>query len=192
MFSRAKRKAEGQSLLSLSLKHLCYEIKMNNFITSTALLTDKLLSSTFDPELKRFLSMICENLKTKDAQLIRLQNEIEYLREKVNDVKRYTSKDTIIFRNLPLLSNKDVTTDFIEFMRNVLHVEVTSGVLVACHELGRIVDINEPPPIIAKFLYFGQKNQIWGRKKFFAGFVSLLNGKNVHMEERLTKAYKTY
>ena len=134
--------------------------------------------------------MICENLKTKDAQLIRLQNEIEYLREKVNDVERYTSKDTIIFRNLPLLSNKDVTTDVIEFIRNVLHVEVTSGDLVACHELGRIVDINEPPPIIAKFLYFGQKNQIWGRKKFLAGFVNPLNGKNVHMEERLTKADK--
>ena len=63
---------------------------MNNFITSTALLTDKLLSSNFDPELKEFLSIICENLKTKDAQLFRLQNEIEYLREKVNDVERYT------------------------------------------------------------------------------------------------------
>ena len=96
---------------------------MNNFITSTALLTDKLLSSNFDPELKEFFSMICENLKTKDEQLIRLQNEIEYLREKVNDVERYTSKDTIIFLNIPLLSNKDVTTDVIEFIRNVLHVK---------------------------------------------------------------------
>ena len=35
-----------------------------------------------------------------------------------------------------------------------------------------------------------RKNQIWGRKKFFAGFVNPLNGKNVHMEERLTKADK--
>ena len=52
--------------LSLSLKHLCYEIKTNNFITSTAFLTDKLLSSKFDPELKEFLSKLCENLKTKD------------------------------------------------------------------------------------------------------------------------------
>ena len=137
----------------------------NNFITSTVLLTDKLLSSNFDPELKEFFSMICENLKTKDAQLIQLQNEIEYLREKVNDVERYTSKDTIFFRNLPLLSNKDDITDVIEFIRNVLHVEVTPGDLVACHELGRIVDINEPPPIIAKVLYFGQKKSNLGTKK---------------------------
>ena len=107
---------------------------MNNFITSTAVLTDKLLSSNFDPELKEFLSTICENLKTKnarsenlktkDAQLIRLQNEIEYLREKVNDVEIYTSKHNIIFRNLPFLSNKDVTTDVIEFIENVLHVKI--------------------------------------------------------------------
>ena len=143
---------------------------MNNFITSTALLTDKLLSSNVDPEVKEFLSTICENLKTKDAQLIRLQNEIEYLSEKVNDVERYTSKDTIIFRNLPFLSEKDVTTDVIGFIRKVLHVEVTSGDQVACHELGRIVDINEPPPITVKFLYFGQKNQIWGRKNFLLAF----------------------
>ena len=40
--------------------HLCLEIKMNN-------LTDKLLSSYFDPELKEFHAMICENSKTKDA-----------------------------------------------------------------------------------------------------------------------------
>ena len=135
--------------------------------------------------------MICENLKTKDAQLIRLQNEVEYLREKVNDVEGYTSKVTNIFRNLPLLSNKDVTTDVIEFIRNVLRVEVTSGDIVACHELGKILDFNEPPPpIIAKVPYFGQKNEIWGRKKFLAGFVNPVNGKNVHMEERLTKADK--
>ena len=75
-------------------------MEINNIVTSTALLTDKLLSSNFDPELKNFLAMICENLKTKDAQLIQLQNKIEYLREKVNGVDRYYLKDTIIFRNL--------------------------------------------------------------------------------------------
>ena len=32
--------------------------------------------------------MICENLKTKDAQLFGLQIEIEYLREKLKDVER--------------------------------------------------------------------------------------------------------
>ena len=132
--------------LSLSLKHLCYEIKKNIFVSSTALLTDKLLSSNSDLELKEFLYMIFENLKTEDAQLIRLQNEIEYLPEKVNDVERYTSKDTNIIRNLTSLSNKDVTTDVIEFIRNMLYVENTQGELVACNELGRIVDINEPPP----------------------------------------------
>ena len=57
--------------------------------------------------------MICENLKTEDAQLIGLLNEIEYHPGKVNVVERYTSNGTIIFRNLPLMSNKDVTTDFI-------------------------------------------------------------------------------
>ena len=103
----AKFKVSRFSLsLSLSLNPLCYEIKMNNFVTPIALLTDKLLSSNFKPESKEFLSMICENLKSEDAQLIRLQNEIECFHEKVNDVERYTSEDTIIFRKLPLLSTR--------------------------------------------------------------------------------------
>ena len=162
---------------------------MNNFIIFTALLTDKLLSSNFDPELKEFLSTICENLKNKDAQLNRLQNEIEYLREKVNDVERYTSKDNINFRSLPLLSKQGLYHGCYQVYKKCATCGSYVRVLVACHELGRIVDINGPPPIIAKFLYFGRKNQIWGRKKFLAGFLNPLNGKNVQMEERLTKAH---
>ena len=74
----------------------------------------------------------------------------------MNDVERYTSKDTNIIRNLTSLSNKDVTTDVIEFIRNMLYVENTPGELVACNELGRIVDINETsrPPIIAQKIKF--------------------------------------
>ena len=59
-------------------------------------------------------------------------------------------------RTLPLMLS--IITDVI--IRYVLHVEATSGDLVACHKVGQIVHINEPPPIIAKFLYFGQNNQI--------------------------------
>ena len=46
----------------------------------------------------------------------------------------------------------------------MLHVEVASGDLVACHKLGRMVDINEPRPIIANF-YIPVQKLILGTEK---------------------------
>lgn len=149
-------------------------------------LQKQLKSLKIDADLKDYLNNLTTIIHQQSDYITDLQNEVQYLRKKVNDVERYTSKDTIIFRNLPLLSNKNVTTDVIEFLRRIMGIEITPAELVACHELSPIKNPNEPPPIIAKFIQFHTKNRIFGRKKFLVNFRNPKNGKPVFLEERLT------
>ena len=106
------------------------------------------------------LQHICKDLNDKNTQIEYLQSEVQYLKQKVNEIERYQSKDCIIFRNLPLVSNTNVTDDVIYFINNALGVSMGHRDLVACHELGAVRNPRRPPPIINKFNNFDLKNRI--------------------------------
>ena len=115
---------------------------------------------------------------------------MHYLRSKINEVERCSSKDTLIFRNLQFVSNVNVTTDEVNFINEVFHVDYCEADLVAFHELGKLGDPREPPAIIAKFIYFNQKSCIWGRKKLLGEYKNQLNNRSVFIYGRLIKTDK--
>ena len=103
---------------------------------------------------------ICKDLNDKNTQIEYLQSGVQYLKQKVNEIERYQSKDCIIFRILPLMSNTNITDDVIYTINNALGVSMGHRDLVACHELGAVRNPRRPPPIIAKFNNFDLKNRI--------------------------------
>ena len=148
------------------------------------------LDDGISPAVKDLFRKICVDFEKKKDQIIDLQNEVQYLKQKTNEIERHQSKDCIIFRNLPLVSNKTVTDDVIYFVNRVLGINMAVKDLVGCHELAQIKDHSRPPPIIAKFNNFDLKTRIWGRKKLLRNFLNPFNQNSVFMDERLTKVDK--
>ena len=112
-----------------------------------------------NPELMGFLSTICDTINWQKIEIDSLKKEVHYLRDKDNENERYLSKDSIIFCNLRLLSNQSVKKDVVDFIYKAMCISMVDSQLVACHELSRIVNTADPPPIIAKFIHFDLKKR---------------------------------
>ena len=54
-----------------------------------------------DPKLRRVLLELYEKLLKKDNVIINLQNRLSELENRVLDNEKYTSKDCLIFENMP-------------------------------------------------------------------------------------------
>ena len=140
-------------------------------------------------KLYQFVIQLDKRISMKDEQIVELKNEVVLLKNKVNSLEQYSSEDCIIFRNLQLVSGKDVTTDVIHFLQRVLGFKVEKTDLKACHQLGPITDVKPPPPIKTRFTYFDMKNRIC-ISKLLGGFVNPLNRQPVFLYERLTQHNK--
>ena len=90
-----------------------------------------------------------------------MKNEIKFLKKKVNDLERYTSKDCVIIKSLPWRHSTDYVEDEIALFREAIDINVPRDSMVACHPVGHIRDIQNPPAIIVKFLFFDLKDRIW-------------------------------
>ena len=141
-----------------------------------------------NPKLRTFLISKGKRLESQQDEITELRSEVHFLKNKLNDVERYQSKDCTIFRNLPFLFNRNVTEDVDHFVKTALGVQMDCSALAACHPLGRIYDARQLPAIIAKFVYFDMKNRIWRRNKLLNGYRNQLNGRPVFLDERLTRA----
>ena len=108
-----------------------------------------------------------------------MKNEFIFLKKKVNDLERYSSKDCIIINNLPLRHGSDYVEDVIAFFREAIDISVPRDSMVACQPLGPIRDIKNPPAIIVKFVYFDVKDGIWARKHFLRHYLNQINKKPV-------------
>ena len=148
------------------------------------------LDDSISPAVKDLFRKVCVYLEKKNDQIIDSQNEVHYLKQKTNEIERYQSKDCIIFKNLPLVSNKRVTDDVSYFVNRVLGINMTVKDLVGCRELAQIKYPSRPPPIIAKFNNFDLKTRTWERKKLLRNFFYPLKQNSVFMDERLTKLDK--
>ena len=99
--------------------------------------------------------------KTKD--IIELRNEVCSLEQRTTLQERYSSKDSLIFENLPW-DGKQSSPDFItSFLGEYLNFQTNPGNFKACHVLGR-GQLNYAPAVIVNFIYFHEKNETFGRK----------------------------
>ena len=147
-----------------------------------------------DSEMKQLvlkLSGKIEQLEAKvtrqESQIVTLTNELTDLKERVSAQERYTSKDCIIFYNFPIdAASDDLDIDMCRAIKHHFNYELSSGDLKACHPLRRPQNTGLSVPIIIKFIYFRDKNEIYARRKMLAGFQ--FKGKNLFITERLPAA----
>lgn len=145
------------------------------------------LIKNVDPSLKEILLFLIKENEEKTTQLQSLTSEVQELRQKTNELERYNSKDTIIIHNLPLRSQRNIMEDVILFLKSTMQVYLQAEEIKACHPLGPVKDVNNPPPIIVKFIYFNDKFRVWSRKALVRNFRHPTNQRSVYIYERLSK-----
>ena len=113
---------------------------------------------------QKILDTVKETLNSKTADLFQgliaatihvmkeIQNRVSFLKNRINEKKRYSLKDCTIIHNLLLLEGS-FTRDLLSLFSNVLVVEVNSYDLKAFHPLGFVCN-NKPCTVFAKFVFF--------------------------------------
>ena len=74
-----------------------------------------------------------------------------------------------------------------EFFRTYLSFNIQPDAFKACHPLSQWRDDKKPPPVIVKFIYFEDKNEIYALKLWLATKLNRINGLPILMKERLPK-----
>ena len=99
-------------------------IQSCNMAKSTEEIYLMVQNSAIDESIKDILTPIIESLKVKIADIIQLKNKVTYQTKKVSEIQQYSSKDSIIFRNLPLISGRSIMEDVLTFINKQLGVQM--------------------------------------------------------------------
>lgn len=146
----------------------------------------KALDSVDNPNLKGIFDHLLNKLSEKDNEIRLLTNRVVDLELRINECEKYSSKDSIIFDNLPIRNDKTpLDHQVCDFLKQFLNYDTHPQNFKACHVLGKWKDQSSPPGVIVKFLYYGEKNEIFGRKSWLAGKRNPSNGRPIFIKERL-------
>ena len=151
-------------------------------------ITNEELNMVKDVHVRKILANLSSVIAEKDQQIIELRNEITDLKSRVAEQERYTSKDCLIIENLPWnRQSGPLVKQVCEFFRAYLSFNIQPDAFKACHPLSQWRDDKKPPPVIVKFIYFEDKNEIYARKSWLATKLNRINGLPILMKERLPK-----
>ena len=143
-------------------------------------------NDSLDQNIKEVLLHLIQESDTKNQQITVLEAKVRNLNIKVNELERYQSKDSLIFRNIPIGGKGSLIEDVVAFIRDVMMVDICAAEMKACHALGPI-SFQQPTSIIVKFIYYDQKERIWSRKRFLKNYFNPINHQPVFIHERLSK-----
>ena len=110
---------------------------------------------------------LSENNK-KSQEIITLKNELCALEQRITLQERYSSKDCLIFENVPWDGKEFLPTFITRFLSEYMNFLTNPENFKACHVLGS-GQKNMPPANIVKFVYFHEINEIYSRKKDVVG-----------------------
>ena len=151
----------------------------------------KLLETLEDGNLRQILTDFPQKLEMKDERIVQLENRVASLEHCVSQQEKYSSKDCIIIENVPLRrSDQPLTHQVCQFFSKFLQCLTQPSNFKACHPLGPWKELNYPPAIIVKYVYFGEKNEIYGRRSWLSQVKNPINGRPIFIKERLPKAQK--
>ena len=114
--------------------------------------------------LKKPIEFLLQQNAAKTKEIIQLLNKVCSLEQRYTLQARYSSKDSLFLENLPLDGKQSLPEIVTSFLGEYITFQTNPGNFKACHVLGR-GQLNYPPAIIVKFIYFQEKNEIYGRKK---------------------------
>ena len=145
------------------------------------------IESLKNSEIKPILAQLLTEITKRNGILTNLENRVAQLEDRMNECEKYSSKDTIIFENLPLKKDgkANLADQVCELLYSHLSYKSQSSNFKACHHLAPWKHDKYPPPVIVKFIYFGEKMEIFGRKSWLDGIRNPINGKPKVLKERL-------
>ena len=144
-------------------------------------------SERVDEPTKIIIIALVEERDAKNAKIAHFESEKAPMRIKFNQLERYQSEDCLIFCNLPLDTNGSNPQNVAEFNRSVLNFQIKASDLKAYQPLGLGKGfIDNPPPIVAKFIYSDQKERAWARKEKFASWLRKPNERKTSLNPQNT------
>ena len=145
---------------------------------------EQALSEVKDSSTKQLIEFLLSENNKKSQEIITLKNELCALEQRITLQERYSSKDYLIFENVPLDGKEFLPTFITRFLSEYMNFLTNPENFKPCHVLGR-GQKNTPPAIIVKFAYFQEKNEIYSRKKMLWGVTNKINGRQRFIKERL-------
>ena len=119
---------------------------------------EQALSEVKDSSTKQLIEFLLSENNKKFQEIITLKNEICALEQRITLQERYSSKDCLIFENLPGNGKQFLPTFICRFWSKYMNFLKNPGNFEACHVLGRCQN-NTPPAIIVKFVCFYEKKR---------------------------------
>ena len=97
----------------------------------------------------------------RDGIITNLENRVAQLEDRMNQCEEYSSKDTIIFENLPLKTDgkANLTDQVCDFLCSHLSYKSHTSNVTACYYLAPWKEDKFSPPVIVKFINFGEKRK---------------------------------
>ena len=121
----------------------------------------------------------------QNKKIIELENEVTDLKTRVQLQERYSSKDCLTFYNFPVNTSSPILSEHMcEAIKRYFQYSLEPTDFKACHVLPAKHGKNVP--IIIKFIYFADKDEIFNRRKQLAVCKNL--GKALYVSERLSKS----
>ena len=115
----------------------------------------------------------CEVLEEKNKSL---QRENEILKDRVLALEVYSKRDNLIIEGIAQHKQEDCTQKVKKFFRDKLEIE-NDVTLISCHRLyNGLFNANNNRPMICRFLYQHERNQVWAAR--FS-----LKGSNYYLKE---------
>ena len=133
-------------------------------------------------DLQKKVGDIERSMEIKNLRINTLQNEVTDLKKRILMQERYTSKDCLILSNFPI--NPESTKLAEEVCNAFVHYfsyKISPDCIKACHPLP---SRGRSKPIIVKFVYFNNKNEIYDRRHQLAGQYNGY-GQRLFINERL-------
>ena len=142
-----------------------------------------------DGIIKQLFGQLVKNLAEKDKKLEELEERVCSLESRVQLQERYSSKDSLIFENVPLINDKNCRLEdqMCSFLACFLDFKTEPANFKACHFLSPWKSNKYPPAVIIKFVYFGDKMEVFKRKAWLARNPNKFNNKPILIKERLSK-----
>ena len=117
-----------------------------------------------DGATKKPIEFLLQQNAAKTKETTELRNEVCSLKKRITVQERYSFKDSLIFETFPLDGKQFLPEVVTSFLGEYLNSQTNPGHFKACHVLGR-GQLNCPPAVNVKFIFFHEKNEIYGRKK---------------------------
>ena len=151
----------------------------------------KFIQSLENDKLSSILLKFNEIIQERDSEITLLRNKVADLEARVIEQEIYSSKNCLIIKNLPIEDrNAPLSHQVCQFFQKFLNHETRPNNFKACHYLGKWQSNTCPPAVIAKFLFFDEKNELLGRKSWLSRKTNQCNGYPIYIKERLPRHQK--